>query len=154
MPKPQFQNLTFECWRHLRRLGQTPTSLCFYQADVRACEPLLAALDGLAAATPPPQIVLTLRPSERPKPINTLRLRLTAESDDLRVMCIEHGAGVATIDLTPRGLPALRQAIETWHGGREDFGIGSGDNVPRKELGPRDKASSEAWFWGPGYYAP
>ena len=70
-------------------------------------------------------------------------------------MNISRENDIATIATTPIGLAIVRDAILTWGEGAEDFGISAEhSDLKKRELGPRDLASGEMWFWGPVYSGP
>lgn len=53
------------------------------------------------------------------------------------------------------GLFLLKNALATWLGGVEDFGVSPGhSDLKPKAFGKLDKESGELWFWGPGYAGP
>jgi hypothetical protein len=153
--KPCFQNLDIECWEHSGRLGLLEPSLCLFQANVNECEPLLLAIDELCSTEPPAKRTLTFKPCQRPRACTTGRLILLAESDELRQMHISREGATVTIELTPAGLRAIREAVERWHEGNDDFGVAPRwKRNKRRELGSKDLASGELWFWGPYYAGP
>ena len=120
-----------------------------------SCGPLLLAIDEVAATGPPGKRSVTFKPCQRPKRCSKLRLILSEESDELRLMQVSIEGGTATIEMTPSGLQQLREAVVDWRDGADDFGL----CLPRKRnkrrgLGSKDLASLELWFWGPYYGGP
>lgn len=70
-------------------------------------------------------------------------------------MSIRHDKETAAIEMTDQGLGLMTDAITSWLGGAEDFGIAPDHSgLKPKQLGKLDRESAELWFWGPGYYAP
>jgi hypothetical protein len=112
----------------------------------------LRALEELETEGSPSKRTLTFKPSQRPKSISTLRLRLVTEDEQFRVMNISRANATVTIEMTLAGLEIVRDAVIAWDDGAEDFGI-SPENADLKErqLGTRDLTSGELWFWGPKY---
>lgn len=135
-------------------MGGSKPSLCM-QGDSEAAKLLLDAIAELAADGEPAQRTLTLRPNRRPKAVFTLRMLLSAESDDLQQMSLTRGGTVARLEFTVKGLEAFRLAVVCWRDGGEDFSLypyGSRKARHRKkrhELGSKDLASGELWFWTP-----
>jgi hypothetical protein len=153
--KSYLQSLDLECWLHRGRLGRTPWAVCLYQPRAEACEPLLRALDELQENGPPVQRVLTFQRCQRPGSFSAMRLKLVAESSELRVLCISHDAPSVTITMTADGWDVLRDAVEAWRKGSDDFGISPlHGKIGKRELGAADRASGELWFWGPFYWGP
>ncbi len=151
----QFTNIDVECWRHAGELGLAEPSLCLYHATADRGREILQALDELQAEGCDSQRALTFRPSQRDRSIGTLRLRLVAPTNELRVMNISCEPGTATIEMTPVGLPLVRHAVSAWCDGGEDFGVSPAHaNLKKRELGIQDTTSGELWFWGPGYAGP
>lgn len=150
MPKDYLQNIDVECWREVSKLGKSRTTLCFYHSHVEQGRELLQAIDELSLEGPPARRAATFKPCERKRSIAMLRLSLVADGPTLRVMHVAMEDGAATIEMTAIGLAILRDGLTTWCQGCEDFGVSVGRaKLPRRELGERDKASPEVWFWGP-----
>jgi hypothetical protein len=148
--QPYFTNLNVECWKHNGKLGFSPLAICLYHDRVESGRAILTAIDELSAEPPPAKRTITIRPSPRKKCITTLRLLLVEPRDDLRAMHIAYESGAATIELTTIGLAALREAIDCWCNGGEDFGVSpSRAEIKKREFGALDKSSGELWFWGP-----
>ena len=153
----QFADIDVECWRHVGRLGLAVPWHCVYHAHatVDRSRVILQALDELQTEGCDSQRKLTFRPSRRNRSITALRLRLVAPTNELRVMNISCGPGTATIEMTPAGLPLVRHAVAVWCDGGEDFCVSPRHaNLKKRELGIKDTASGELWFWGPGYDGP
>ena len=151
----QFADIDVECWEHAGKLGLAEPSLCLCHATVDRGREILLALDGLQAEGIDSQRALTFRQSQRDRSIGTLRLRLVAPTNELRVMNISCGPGTAIIEMTPVGLPLVRHAVSVWCDGGEDFGVSTRHaNLKQRELGIQDTASGELWFWGLGYAGP
>ena len=151
----QFTNIDVECWRHAGKLGLSEPSLCLFHATVDRGREILQALDELQAEGCDSQRALTFRPSQRDRSIGTLRLRLVAPTNELRVMNISCEPGTAVIEMTPIGLPLVRHAVSVWCDGGEDFRVSPEHaNLKKRELGIQVTTSGELWFWGPGYAGP
>ena len=155
--KRYFQNIDIECWvlpgRELR--SADPCVCVYHTARESGVAAVLSALEELEADGPRSKRTLTLKPCTRPKSISTLRLRLIVESEQLRVMNISKENVAVTIEMTPIGLEIVRDAIIAWGEEAEDFGISAEhSDLKKRQLGVRDLASGEMWFWGPRYYAP
>jgi hypothetical protein len=60
-----------------------------------------------------------------------------------------------TMEMTLTGLQRFRGAVAFWRDGVEDFAIApTWERSKRRELGDKDLASGELWFWGPRYAGP
>ena len=67
-------------------------------------------------------------------------------------MNISQANAIVTVEVTLAGLEIVRDAIIAWGDGTEDFGISPGhSDLKKRQLGARDLASGELWFWGPRY---
>lgn len=142
--KQQFQNVDIQCWEHTDgRLGFSRPFLCL-QAAAPACDILLAALDELAAEGVPVRRTLTLMPSGRRKACSTIRLLLSPPSDEFKKMSLTRDQTTAVFDFTPAGLSMFRNAVAAWRNGSEDFSVHPSDDIGKKDL-----ASGEVWFWTP-----
>jgi hypothetical protein len=150
--KPCFQNIRIECWQHTgARLGNATLCLCL-QAGAEACNVLLCAIDELFAEGAPAKRRLTLMQSQRSKKCSAIRLTLSPESDDLRQMSLTRDNETAIFEFTRVGLSAFRDAVAIWQAGGQDFSIHPEENRPKRkkpELGSKDLASGEVWFWAP-----
>jgi hypothetical protein len=152
MVKPYFQDIDIECWVYPGKLGDTQPSICLLRATAEPSTPILLALEELESEGPPSHRTLSLRPSRRKRSVSALRLRLVAESEQLRVMNISCTRAVVTIEMTQAGLSVIRDAITDWGNGAGDFGISSRHTgLKKRQLRPRDVTSGELWFWGPAY---
>jgi len=150
MVKPQFQDIDVECWEHSDRLGTSRRAICLWHRSAKLGEEILQAVEELLTAAPSANRKLTFRRSQRKRGISVLRLRFVPPQDDLRVMNIARKGNVATIEMTTIGLQVVHDGIQAWCAGNEDFGVSPNRaQLKRKELGLRDKASGELWFWGP-----
>lgn len=156
MVRPYLRDLAMHCWLFPGKLGRTEQSICLYHPRPEiGAEPLLRALEELAAEPFPAQRTVTFLPNNRQYACTSLRMQTQEPSPDLQLFAMEYAAPVATCTWTMIGLPALRKAIMTWQQGGEDFGVHPRHvNRPRQLCGARDRASLELWFWGPGYSAP
>ena len=155
MVKPHFADVDMDCGRHPGKLGIAEPSVYVCVTDPEAIDILSQAISELMADGSPSKRTLTFRASENPKRQKLLRLRLLPGGDELRVMHIGCSGDSVEIDLTLIGLELLRGAIASWRNGNEDFGIAPRHSRLRKaELGVRDLASGEHWFWGPTYAGP
>ena len=149
---PYLQDLDIECWRFAGRLGKNEPTLCVFTSNPESCAPLMLAIDELAQSGPPARRSVTFRSCRRPRGCSRLRLLLAHESDELRRMQISVDGCTATIEMTIAGLEQLRDAVTAWRNGGEDFGIyPNWKRNRRRELGEKDLASGELWFWGPSY---
>ena len=84
-----------------------------------------------------------------------MKLKLESISDDLKVMHIAVERDTATIKFTDEGLSVLKNSLETWLVGGEDFGVSPRHAALKpKAFGKLDQNSGELWFWGPGYAGP
>ena len=117
------------------------------QAAPEAIAKLLLAVDELATDGAPSRRTLTLLSNDRRKQCSTIRMLLLPVTEDLRKMSITHDSEVAQFEFTEVGLFDFRDAVTTWQDGGEDFCV-----YPRgkkQELGAKDQASGELWFWTP-----
>jgi hypothetical protein len=152
--KLQFKDVALQCWVYSGKLGTQSPCLCL-QGDANAAAVLLTAVEELNAEGPPARRTITLLPHSRLDPIQTIRLHFSPLSDDLRQMSLTHVGEVATFEFTPLGLCEFRDAIIAWRDGTSDFGLSpSGSRKARdlkkqRNLGPKDLASGELWFWTP-----
>jgi hypothetical protein len=152
MVKPQFCDVNVECWLHRERLGRTQKSICLSHDSLKDGIILLEAFDELLAEEPPAQRIVRFRGTTRPKSYSSLRLRLVPKSEELQVFHVSREEDTALIEMTAVGLPLIRAGIVTWCAGGEDFGVSvEHADLPKKQLGGRDIASMELWFWGPVY---
>jgi hypothetical protein len=155
MVKPTFQDLPVDFWVFPGKLGTTEPSLCFYHNKTEVGREILDALVELDDAKGPARRTLTFHRCSRPTPLLTLKFAVVPEREDLKVMNISRENETATIEMTDRGLRVMIDAITSWLGGAEDFGISAdASSLKRKQLGKLDLESIELWFWGPGYHAP
>ena len=153
--KRYLQNINLECWHHLGRLGVSEPSICLFRADTESCDPLLVAIDEVEQAGAPSKRKLSFQASDRENSCVAIRLILSPESDELRQMCISLNDSTVEIDVTPRGLNLLKEAVTVWREGSEDFGLApTWERNRRRELGTKDLNSGELWFWGPYYNGP
>jgi hypothetical protein len=144
----QYQSLDIQCWEHTgSRLGVNRPFLCL-QADSAACDVLLSALDELSAEGASARRMLTLKPCHRQKACSTIRLLLSAASDELKQMSLTKDQSTAVFEFTLAGLMMFREAIETWRNGGEDFSVKPATRR-KAEVGKKDLASGEVWFWTP-----
>jgi len=77
---------------------------------------------------------------------------LSIADNTLRQMCIGRKEDVGLFEFTPQGLQKFREAVVCWQSGGEDFGLAPTWTSRRKkkeELGSKDLASGELWFWTP-----
>lgn len=146
--KKQFQNLAIECWQHSgARLGKSEPCLCL-KASPDAIDTLREAICELQNEGPPAKRTLTLQPSSRRRRCEKIRLVLSNEGDDLRQMSITRHDDTAILEFAPNGLDRFLDAVVGWQKGDEDFFIRPLWNRNKKgELGPKDLASGELWFW-------
>jgi len=113
------------------------------------------AIEEIEATDPPARRKITFRPCKRRRSCSTLRLLLSPESDELRQMHISITGSTATVEMTPKGLQEFRQAVIDWRDGGDDFCLSpTWKRNKRRELGGKDLASGELWFWGPYYAGP
>jgi len=83
-------------------------------------------------------------------PWSRIQLLLSNEDEKLRVMSATCQASVAILEFTDLGLRRFRKAVVDWRDGAEDFGMGpehAKQSGPRPQLGAKDQASDEIWFW-------
>jgi len=150
MAKPQFQQIDVKCWRHTGKLGTAAPAVCVFRREADLGPAILEALDELRGEIPPSQRLLTFRPSGRKRCLSTLRLRLVPAREELRVMNIACDPATVTIEMTELGLQLVRDAVNSWCNGGEDFCVSpESANLKRREFGSLDKASGTLWFWGP-----
>ena len=151
MPKPEFQKVDVEGWRHAgRRLGLAEEDLCLCHAEPGGGRAVLAAVEELIAGGEPPRRTVTFAPFERAGAVRSVRFERVEPTDELRVMHVSIQGDAADVRLTAAGLAALRAKLTDWHAGREDFGCAPRSaGLPDRELGASDRASAEIWFWGP-----
>ena len=153
--KSYLQNIKIECWQHVGRLGTNEPSICMYRDNAESCGPLLIAIGEVESGGPPAKRKLMFQPCQRPRECNTLQLILSSESDELRQLQVAVDDGTVTLEVTSRGLQLFKQAVEAWRDGAEDFGLSpTWERSRKRELGTRDLASGELWFWGPYYDGP
>jgi hypothetical protein len=160
----RFQNLNIECWEHPAKLGNNGPFLCLCAPEspesTRRPIPdsgkvLLEAVEELMTETPPASRTLTLQSNVRTRPITRIRIMLWPESDELRQMSLRRENKIATFEFTIKGLADFRDAIIRWCDGATDFRISPQGSrkakhlITRKELGSKDLASGELWFWSP-----
>lgn len=149
--KPRFQNIPVDCWLD-KRLGVADQSICLaphgLPDDVTGAILLLEALDELKSATLPAQRVLATCASSHRSRIGMIRLVLCEETDDLKQLAITCTGDIATVEMTLAGWKIVRDGIEGWREGGEDFGVGPISVQRRlKDLGAKDRQSAELWFW-------
>lgn len=155
MAKPQFQNIGIDCWEHRGKLGLAQSSLCLFHDKIEKGGEIVVALDELRSDGATARRSLGFKPSRRERAIATLRLLLVPEREELRVMHIACGKGMASIEMTPIGLEVVREQVVAWLAGGEDFGVDPRmAGMKKRELGPLDLSSAELWFWGPTYSEP
>jgi hypothetical protein len=142
-----FQDIPIECWWHDGKLATSMRPLCMFRAETNGCDTIVRAIDELIVAGPPSKRTLTFQRCQRPRVCTTVRLILSPESDDLRQMHIGREGEVATIEVTLAGIWQVREAVTAWRNGGEDFRVTPEGR--RNELGSKDLASRELWFWGP-----
>jgi hypothetical protein len=148
--KSYLQNLDIECWRYAGRLGINDPTICVSILDSKSCDPLLLAIDEIESTGSPAKRTITFRPCERRRSVSRLRLLLSPDSESLRQMHISVDGGAVTMEMTMAGLELLRNALISWRDGGEDFGLSpTWNRSKRRELGTKDLASGELWFWGP-----
>jgi len=154
--KPQFQDLNLECWwETTARLGPREPCVCLYLSNPDACLPLLGAIEELQSEDAPAKRTITFSAHRRTSRISKLRLLSAPKSDELRYLCVSVDKETTTVEMTTMGLDGLRQAIENWRDGAEDFCIPvTTSRRERRNLGEKDLASGELWFWGPYYQGP
>lgn len=121
-----------------------------------AGEILIEAIDELLSEGAPTRRGLTLLPPRFPSEYkmcqlcSSIRISLTNEREELRVMSASCQASMAILEFTDLGLRHFRKAMVDWCDGAEDFGMGpehphrAGDYP---QLGAKDLASDEIWFW-------
>jgi hypothetical protein len=150
MSKPYFQEIDVECWRQTG-LRRREWSVCLRQLQPeRAVGPFLLALNELVSEGPGARRALTFKPCDRRRAITKARLSLHAPTPELRVMCVTCNGDAMSLELTPAGLESLRDGLNGWIGGAEDFCVAPEHGVRNwKALGPRDRESLDIWFWGP-----
>ena len=151
------QNLGIECWHHtVGRLGRSEPFICLYLSDPKSCDPLFTAMDELELEAPHAKRTVTFKPNIRPSRFPKLRLLLVPESEELRQICISVTDGIATVEMTQAGLKMFREALSIWCDGLEDYCLApvSTKGNRKQELGEKDFASGELWFWGPYYDGP
>lgn len=148
--KRRFQNLAIQCWQLDGKLGLSLACICV-QAAAPACDILLEAIDELATDAVPSKRTLTLLPCERKKQCSTIRLMLSPASDELRQMSLTKEQETAIFEFTPLGLKMFREAVVIWRNGGQDFSVHPYDGLQKKtqDLGAKDLASGEVWFWTP-----
>jgi len=150
--RPQFQDLDIQCWEHSGlRLGRSRPEICL-QAGPGAIDAVLSAVDELTQAGPPAKRILTFRPNQRGRQCSILQIRLSVADEDLRQMLIARQGRTATFEFTPAGLATFRAAVVCWRNGGQDFGVAPSWSTRRRkkdEMGSRDCASGEVWFWTP-----
>lgn len=152
MVEPNFQDLPIECFWSTKKLVSTPQALCLFHSNKEHGQPLIAALAELEAEGCPSKRAVTFRPCERKQPFRALKLRFVEEIAELRIMHISHAGNSALIEMTPLGLPVIREAIQDWLRGSEDFGVNpTHARITSRKLGVRDRESAALWFWGPNY---
>lgn len=150
----EFQNLMIQCWVHSGKLGTHQPLLCV-QANPGEGTVLLKAIDELSADGPPSTRTLTLNPTKQRKPITTIRILLSPESEELKQMSLTRSGKVATLEFTATGLDAFRESVVNWLKGTADFSLHpignqkSRDLKRKGELGLKDLESGELWFWTP-----
>jgi len=128
--KPEFMAIDVECWRHTGKMGISIPAICLFHAEVDQGRVILQALDELHADSS--HCKLTFKPTLQKRGITTLRLQLVPERAELRVLSIRYSPGAATIEMTSIGLPVIRDGVQAWCNGGEDFGV-SADNARLKE---------------------
>jgi hypothetical protein len=150
--KASFQNLDIQCWEHAgSRLGTSKPEICL-QAGPEAIAAMLMAVAELEKEGPPAKRTLTFRRNQRGKQCSTLRILLSASDDDLRQMSIGRQGSTATFEFTPAGLREFRDAVIGWWNGGQDFGVcpqWTNRRRKKEEMGSKDLASGEVWFWTP-----
>ena len=154
--KKYLENLEIECWRHVGGMGPNDPYVCPFMSKRESCEPLLLAIEEVEGTGPPAKRTVTFKPCRRAKCCSKLQVILSAESDELRNMCVSVEGNAAIIEVTRAGLGQLQEAVTAWRDGCEDFGIPTTPKRKKKQrgdLGEKDLASGELWFWGPRYYA-
>jgi hypothetical protein len=129
--------------------------VCLFHDRLDAGNQILDALAELGSEPRPAQRTITFKPCSRPHALGKMNLKLESISDALKVMYIAFERDTATIELTDEGLSLLKNSLETWLAGGEDFGVSPRHGaMKRKAFGKLDQESGELWFWGPGYAGP
>jgi hypothetical protein len=59
-------------------------------------------------------------------------------------MLLTRDQDIAVFEFTPAGLSMFRNAVAAWRNGSEDFSVHPSDDIGKKDL-----ASGEVWFWTP-----
>ena len=155
MVMPAFQDLEVELWVHQRKLGIARPSICLFHERCEAGVQILDAIVELVEEARPAQRTMTFKPCSRPHALGKMKLKLKAIDDDLKIMHIGADRNTATIEMTDEGLSLLKNALETWLAGGEDFGVSPRHSTRKPQAyGKLDKDSGELWFWGPGYASP
>lgn len=143
--KKYFQNVDILCWRHERpRLGHSELCICV-KADADGAATVIRALDEMNSDVPPAKRTLTLRRSGHPGAFSSIQLRFLPATDELRIMSVSADGDRAIWEFTPVGLSRIQDALVAWGAGAEDFCVFP--HGKRSELGQKDKASGEIWFW-------
>ena len=148
--KSYFQNLDIECWHHAGSVRSVGPSICLFKSVPESCGPLLRAIDELEAAGPPAQRKLTFKPCGRANECSILRLIHSNETADFHQIRISVEGEAATIEVTPGGLQQLRESIELWRDGAEDFRLSpTRQRDSQGDFEKQNTSSIELWFWGP-----
>ena len=145
--KPEFSNLSIQFWRHTDgRLGHATLCICA-QAAGAAIDSLIAATNELRIAGPNNQRKLTTTANQRSRNFTTARLCFREPADDFSELWIGVADSTFHIEFTENGFQPLRDALQVWRDGGEDFCIyPRGDNCTLQQ---RDRDSGELWFWTP-----
>lgn len=115
------------------------------KADADSAGVLMRGVDEVTSDLPPARRNLTLQRSRHPGSFGFIELRFSPVTDELRVMSIMADGDRVVWEFTPTGLPDIRSALIAWRDGAEDFCVFP--HGKKAELGPKDKASGEIWFW-------
>lgn len=143
--KKYFQNIPITCWEHKgRRLGFRPSSICLFSKH-EGVDILLRAIDEVTIELPPSKRTLTLKPSQEPGALKSIKLSYSPISEKLRFMSFFADENSAYLNFTEYGVIEIVSALKDWRDGAEDFCL-----YPREkkaQLGEEDIQSWEIWFW-------